>query len=109
MDQHEWACVKGSIDWLMERRRSAQTAAYGDLGPENPARTSTAYEKHAGSLTSPKGWTAALLKFNYDGPAPVLSRCGMPCWRRRVCAYCNHRVDETARSLIAVSPQSKIT
>jgi hypothetical protein len=41
-----WA--KGTLaDWVMEGRRLAQTVAYRDLGSENPAPITDAYERHA--------------------------------------------------------------
>ena len=45
-DRAGW--TKGSIeDWVMEGHRLAQTVAYGDLGGENPASITTAYERQA--------------------------------------------------------------
>jgi hypothetical protein len=39
---------EGSIDdWVLEGRRLAQTVAYGDLGNENPAPITPAYEQQA--------------------------------------------------------------
>jgi len=47
-DQDRATWVKGSIeDWVMEGHRLAQTVAYGDLGTENPAPITAAYEKEA--------------------------------------------------------------
>ena len=40
--------VEGSIeDWAMEGHRLAQTVAYGDLGSQNPAPITAAYERQA--------------------------------------------------------------
>jgi hypothetical protein len=45
-DRAEW--VKGSIeDWVMEGHKLAQSVAYGDLGSENPAPITAAYEQRA--------------------------------------------------------------
>jgi hypothetical protein len=45
-DRAEW--VKGSIeDWVMEGHRLAQTVAYRDLGGDNPAPITLAYERQA--------------------------------------------------------------
>ena len=45
-DRAEW--VQGSIeDWVLEGHRLAQTVAYGDLGSENPAPITPAYEQQA--------------------------------------------------------------
>ena len=50
-DQDRAAWVKGSIeDWVMEGHRVAQTGAYGDLGTENPALITAAYQKEAGRV-----------------------------------------------------------
>jgi hypothetical protein len=47
-DQDRATWVKGSIeDWVMEGHRLAQSVAYGDLGTENPAPITVAYEKEA--------------------------------------------------------------
>jgi hypothetical protein len=43
-DRAEW--VKGTIEaWVMEGHRLAQTVAYGDLGRQNPAPITSAYER----------------------------------------------------------------
>ena len=45
-DRAEWA--KGAIeDWALEGHRLAQSVAYGDLGNENPAPITPAYERQA--------------------------------------------------------------
>jgi hypothetical protein len=45
-DRAEW--TKGTIeDWVLEGHRLAQTVAYGDLGNENPAPITPAYEREA--------------------------------------------------------------
>ena len=45
-DRTEW--VKGSIeDWVLEGHKLAQCVAYGDLGNENPAPITAAYEQQA--------------------------------------------------------------
>jgi hypothetical protein len=46
---HDWAeWTKGTIeDWVMEGHRLAQTVAYGDLGSQNPAPITPAYEHQA--------------------------------------------------------------
>jgi hypothetical protein len=45
-ERADWA--KGTLaDWAMEGHRLAQTAAYGDLGSENPAPIMDAYERQA--------------------------------------------------------------
>jgi hypothetical protein len=45
-ERAEWA--KGTLeDWVMEGHRFAQTVAYGDLGSENPAPITAAYERQA--------------------------------------------------------------
>jgi hypothetical protein len=48
-ERAEW--TKGTIeDWVLEGHRLAQTVAYGDLGTENPAPISAAYEKGADAI-----------------------------------------------------------
>ncbi|HEY6273763.1 MAG TPA: S1/P1 nuclease [Terriglobales bacterium] len=45
-DRAEW--MKGSMeDWVLEGHRLAQRVAYGDLGSENPASITPAYERQA--------------------------------------------------------------
>jgi hypothetical protein len=45
-ERADWA--KGTLaDWVMEGHRLAQTVAYGDLGSENPAPITAAYERQA--------------------------------------------------------------
>jgi hypothetical protein len=45
-ERADW--TKGTLaDWVMEGHRLAQTVAYGDLGSENPAPITDAYERHA--------------------------------------------------------------
>lgn len=46
MSDEEW--TKDSIeDWVLEGHRLAQAVAYGDLGNENPAPITPAYEQQA--------------------------------------------------------------
>lgn len=45
-DKAKWE--RGSIeDWVLEGHRLAQTVAYGNLGSENPAVITPAYEQQA--------------------------------------------------------------
>jgi S1/P1 Nuclease len=47
-DQDRAAWTKGSIeDWVLEGHRLAQTVAYEDLGSQNPAPITAAYEQQA--------------------------------------------------------------
>jgi hypothetical protein len=43
--------VEGSVeDWAMEGHRLAQTVAYGNLGTQNPAPITAAYERQAAPM-----------------------------------------------------------
>jgi len=42
-----YAAGSASTNWVMEDHRLAQTVAYGDLGSENSAPNTAAYERHA--------------------------------------------------------------
>ncbi|MGD0006956.1 MAG: S1/P1 nuclease [Terriglobia bacterium] len=70
-DKAEWQ--KGSIeDWAIEGHRLAQTVAYGDLGNENPAAITPAYEQQADpvielQLEKAGVRLAFLLNVNLDG------------------------------------------
>jgi len=70
-DKTKWQ--QGSIqDWVMEGHRLAQTIAYGDLGSENPAVITPAYEQQAApvielQLERAGVRLAFLLNANLDG------------------------------------------
>lgn len=52
-DKAKWEY--GSIeDWVVEGHRLAQTVAYGDLGSQNPAVITPAYEQQAAPVIEPQ-------------------------------------------------------